>query len=338
MAENINMQIPSNQKAALMLVALGVDNAAQVMKNLTEQETEKIAIEIARLKNIPAAVLSLVIEEYYQLMIARQYIVTGGPDYAKEVLENAYGEAKAKEILKHTQEATEVNAFNLLQTVDNKLLLNFIKNEHPQTSALVLAKLKPDQAATLLAGLSAEEQADIAYRLTTLGKPAPELIGEVEIILRENIGTGFGKEGDSIGGPEAIAEILNFTSRAAEKNIMDHLKNRDAHMAEEISGMMFVYDDIIHLPDAAIQTIVKEVDSKVWAYALKSSSDEFKEKVFGNMSERAAEMLKDELQYLGPVKVSEVDTAQKKVVETVRKLEKGNMIVIDRSGTEDMVE
>ncbi len=338
MEDNTQIQIPPYQKAALILVALGVDNAAQVMKNLTDQETEQIAIEMARLKNIPAAVLSLVIREYYELILARQYIVTGGPEYAKEVLMNAYSEEKANEILRRAQEATETSAFNLLQSVDNKLLLNFIKNEHPQTAALVLAKLKPDQAATLLAGLPPETQADIAYRITTIGKPSDELLNEVESLLRENIGTGFGRQSDTIGGIESMAEILNYTNRATEKNVMDFIKNHDATLAEEISGLMFVYDDIVTLSDEAIQVIVKEVDSKVLAYALKSSSDELRDKIFSNMSERAAEMLKDDLQYLGPVKVSEVDTAQKKVVEVVRKLEKSNKIVIDRSESEEVVE
>ena len=326
------------QKAALILIAMGVQNAAQVFKNLNEKEVEKITVEIAKQRDVPAETLGEVIEEYYQLMLANQYIVQGGLDYAKKVLESAWGHKKSEDIIKRVEAATEVSAFYLLQTVDDKQLLNFLQNEHPQTAALILANLKPAQAAAILSELPEENQNEIAYRLATMEKTSPELIEDIEEVLRDQIGTVFGGDLSKAGGAEAVAEILNSASRAAEKNILNSLRERDPEMADEITSLMFLFEDIAGLTDDAVQRIVKEIDSKTLALACKATSDELKEKIFKNMSERAAEMLQDELQYLGPVRVRDVEAAQKQILDVVHQLEESGEIVIGRAEEEEIIE
>jgi len=337
MSQEIRTQLAPLQKAALVIVAMGVQNAAQVMKNFTEQEIEKVTIEIAKLKDIPAEVLSEVIEEFYQLMLANQYIIQGGLDYAKKVLESAWGHKRADEIIKRVEATTEVSAFYLLQTVDDKQLLSFLQNEHPQTTALILANLKPTQAAALLSEMPEEAQSEIAYRLATMEKTSPELIADIEEVIRDQIGTVFGGGLRRQGGAEAVAEILNSTTRAAEKNILTNLKEVDPELSEEITSLMFLFEDIHKLPDASIQRIIKEVDSKTIALALKSTSNELKEKIFSCMSERAAEMLRDELQYLGPVRVRDVEAAQKQVLDIIHQLEETGEIVIGRGAEEEEI-
>jgi flagellar motor switch protein FliG len=326
------------QKVALIIIAMGIQNAAQVLKNLNETEIEKITVEIAKLKDIPAEILGEVIEEFYEMMIANQYIVQGGLDYAKKVLESAWGFKKAEEIIKKVEASTEVSAFYLLQTVDDKQLLSFLQNEHPQTAALILANLKPQQAAAILSELPEESQSEIAFRLATMEKTSPELIEDIEGVLREQIGTVFGGDLSTSGGAEAVAEILNSATRSAEKNILDRLRARDQKLSEEITSLMFLFEDIIKLSDQAIQRIVKEVDSKTLTLALKATSGELKDKIFKNMSERAADMLKDELSYLGPVRVRDVEMAQKQILDIIHNLEESGEIQINRTEEEEIIE
>jgi flagellar motor switch protein FliG len=326
------------QKVALIIIAMGIQNAAQVLKNLNETEIEKITVEIAKLKDIPAEILGEVIEEFYEMMIANQYIVQGGLDYAKKVLESAWGFKKAEEIIKKVEASTEVSAFYLLQTVDDKQLLSFLQNEHPQTAALILANLKPQQAAAILSELPEESQSEIAFRLATMEKTSPELIEDIEGVLREQIGTVFGGDLSTSGGAEAVAEILNSATRSAEKNILDRLRARDQKLSEEITSLMFLFEDIIKLSDQAIQRIVKEVDSKTLTLALKATSGELKDKIFKNMSERAADMLKDELSYLGPVRVRDVEMAQKQILDIIHNLEESGEVQINRTEEEEIIE
>jgi len=306
--------ITLTQKAALVLVALGVDNASEILKNLSENEVEHISIEIAKLRNVSADVLSNVIEDFYQMMMANQYIVQGGIKYAKDVLEKAWGKKKAEDLLKRVEAVTEVSAFYLLQTVDDKQLLNFIQNEHPQTAALILANLKPGQSAAILSELPQENQYEIAYRLATMEKTSPELISDIEDVLRDQMGSVFGSSLSKTGGPESVAQILNSVNQTSEKNILSNLRERDAELAAEITDFMFLFEDLIWLMDSAIQRILKEIDSKLLGLSLKAASPELKDKVFKNMSERAAAMLKEELEYLGPVKLKDVENAQKEIL------------------------
>lgn len=330
--------ISSTQKAALILIAMGVDCASEVMRNLSDKEVEKITVEIAKSKNVTSDHLAGVIEEYYALLSANKYITEGGIDYAKQVLENAWGAARAEDIIKRVEAATEISAFYLLQTVDDKQLLSFLQNEHPQTAALILANLKPKQSASILSELSEEDQNEITYRLATMEKTSQELIEDIEDVLRDQVGTVFGGDLSRAGGVESAANILNAVSRSAEKSILGYLRERDPELSNEITNLMFLFDDIIGLDDNAIQRIVKEVDSKTIALALKAAQNDLKEKIFKNMSERAAEMLQDELQFLGPVRVKEVENAQKVLLDVVRELEEAGEISILSGDKEEIIE
>jgi flagellar motor switch protein FliG len=339
MNEQITMQnIKPLEKAALVLVAMGVDNASAILKNLSETEVENLSVEIARMKNVSEEVLNSVMEDFYQMMTANQYMVQSGINYTKQVLEKAWGKKKAEELIKRVEAETEISAFYLLQTVDDKHLLNFLQNEHPQTSALILANLKPAQAASILSELPEENQYEVAYRLATIEKTAPELVEDIEDVLREQMGSVFGSSLSKTGGPEAVAEILNSVNRTSEKNILNNLRERDAELAAEITAFMFIFEDLVLLPDSSIQRILKDIDSKTLALSMKTATTELREKIFKNMSERAASMLKEELEYLGPVKVKDVENAQKEILEAAHALEAAGEISLSRGEEEEIVE
>lgn len=322
-------------KAAILIIAVGVTTAAQVLKHLPEDEVEKISVELAKLRDVSSELVKGVVEEFYEMMMAKQYVSQGGMEYAKQVLEKAWGLRKAEDFLKKVEAATEVSAFYLLQTVDDAQLLSFLQDEHPQTAALILANLKSKQAAAILSQLSEELQNEIAFRLATMEKTSPEMVKEIENVLREQLGNVFGGDMKSTGGAPAVAEILNSASRAAEKNILGHLRERDPELAMEVTNLMFLFEDLASLADESIQKIIKEVDSKTMALSLKATSDELQDKIFDNMSERAAGMLRDELEYLGPVRVREVEEAQAVILEVVRRLDEAGEIAISRGESAD---
>ncbi len=325
------------QKAALVIIALGEESGSEIMKHFSDSEIESITIAIAQNKNIDADDISGALEEFFQMIEGKKHILTGGISYAKKILEDAWGHKKAEEIIQRVEATTEVSAFYLLQTVDDKQLLNFLSNEHPQTVALILANLKAVQAATILSDLPEDRQGEISYRLATMEKTSPELIREIEHALREQLGSVFGGQMSKIGGTEAIAEILNSTSRTAEKNILDSIEGRNPQLFDEIKNLMFTFEDVEKLSDTAIQRITREIDSKSLALSMKAASPGLKDKIMRNMSERAAEMLKDELQYLGPVRVKEVEVAQTVILDAIRDLDEAGEINM-AAGEEEMIE
>lgn len=327
-----------SEKAAVLLIALGVSTSAAVMKHLPEEEVERLSIDLAKLKDVSSDKVQTVIAQFHEMMMARQYVSQGGLDYARQVLEKAWGMRKADEILKRIEAATEVSAFYLLQTVDDAQLLGFLQEEHPQTAALILANLKSKQAANILSQLSEELQTEIAFRLATMEKTSPEMVKEIENVLREQLGDVFGADMRSTGGAYAVAEILNSASRAAEKNILDHLRERDPELAMEITNLMFLFEDLNTLSDGSIQKLIKEVDTKTLAMALKATSDALKDKIYNNMSERAGGMLKDEIEFLGAVRVSEVEDAQSLILDVVRRMDDAGEIAIARGETEELIE
>ncbi len=336
-SENEKKVVSGMEKAALVLIALGEDYASEIIKHFNESETERLTIAIAQNMNIDADSIGTAIEEYYQMIEGKKHILSGGLTYAKKILEDAWGHKKADEIIQRVEATTEVSAFYLLQTVDDKQLLNFLSSEHPQTVALILANLKSVQAATILSELPEEMQGEISYRLATMEKTSPDLIREIEDALREQLGSVFGGQMSKIGGTVAMAEILNSTSRTAEKNILDSIEGRNPQLYEEIKNLMFTFEDVEKLSDTAIQRISREIDSKTLALSMKAASPTLKDKIMRNMSERAAEMLKDELQYLGPVRVKEVETAQSVVLDAIRDLDEAGEINM-AAGEEEMIE
>ncbi|HMA61990.1 MAG TPA: flagellar motor switch protein FliG [bacterium] len=322
------------EKAALLLISVGETKAAEIMKHLDEKELEEIAVEIAKKNEVKGNEIGSTVEEFFQSMQAKDYISKGGLDYAKKALEEAWGHKKAEEIIQKAEAATKVSAFYLLQTVDDKQLQNFLQNEHPQTVALILANINPKKAATILSELPEDQQTEISYRLATMEKTSPELINDIESALREQMGSVFGQEVSKMGGSEAVAEILNSASRSAEKTILSDIKEKDPKLAEDIKSNMFLFEDIEKLADSAVQRINKETDSQSIALALKGATPSLKKKFLKNMSKRAADMLEDELQYLGPVRVREVENAQKGIIDVIRNLEESGEIRLNREDEE----
>lgn len=332
---------PSNmtgaQKAAVLLVALGAEVASDVLKVLRDEEVERVTIEIARLRNVSSDVIEAVLIEYRDLTMAHDYMAQGGVSFARDALQSALGGRRAEEIMMRVEAAMEVSAFHLLQTVETSQLTNFLQNEHPQTAALILAHLNPRKAADIIAALETDHQHEIMYRLGTMGKTSPELLRDIEDVIRQQIGSVIGTELSATGGVEAVATILNSTSRQAERSIMEAIRSRDAELAAQIKGLMFVFDDLGHISDRDMQRILIEVDQKDLALALKAASGELKDKLLRNVSERAAEMIQEEVDLMGPARVSDVDEAQRRIVEIAQQLEEQEEIVLSRTSDEMFV-
>lgn len=326
------------QKAAIALVAFGSEVSALVLKSLTETEMEKLTVEIANLRDVPAAVEEKVIGECYQIFMARQYISQGGVDFAREILEKAVGHNRANEILSRLESSFRTSGFNLLKNIDSRQLVGFIQNEHPQTIALILTQLTAQQAAAVLSELPAELQAEVALRIATMEKISPDILREIESTLEGHFQSSAEGDLSVSGGAKTMAEILNLIESAAEKNILQSLEAENADLAAKIKNMMFVFDDLILLDDRSIQRLLKEVETKDLSIALKAASEEVKSKIYANVSERVAIMIKEEMEFLGPMRLSDVEAAQQRIVEAVRKLEEEGQIVISgRGGKEDII-
>ncbi|MDP6684354.1 MAG: flagellar motor switch protein FliG [Candidatus Marinimicrobia bacterium] len=329
-SDNLN----STQKAAMLLITMGVDNAAQVMKNMSDSEVEKISFEIAKLRDIPSEVLGQVIQEFYEVMIANETLAQGGFEYAKDLLEHAWGDKKSDDVIKRLEIATGISAFSLLGKVDNKRLLDFLGKEHPQTAALILSNLRVDQASSLLAELPEENRIEISYRLATLQDINPELIEDVEAVLRDQIGAEIADGDARKSGVESTADLLNAIGQTDQKVILDGLKKIDEELCDDISSYLFMFDDIVTLTDNAIQAINGAVDNKILAPALKGAKDDLRERFYKNMSERAGGMLRDEIDVLPPMPMKDIEKAQSDVLLAVFDLESKGELSISRSGEE----
>jgi len=330
--------LTSIQKAAIALVAFGTEVSSIVLKSLSEADMERITVEIANLRDVPAQVEEKVISECHQIFMARQYISQGGVDFAREILEKAVGSKKATEILSRLESSFRTSGFNLLKNIDSKQLVGFIQNEHPQTIALILTQLTAQQAAAVLSELPPELQAEVALRIATMEKISPDILKEIESTLEAHFQESAEGDLSVSGGAKTMAEILNLIESAAEKNILQSLEAENPDLAAEIKNMMFVFDDLILLDDRSIQRLLKEVETKDLSIALKAASEEVKTKVYSNVSERVAVMIKEEMEFMGPMRLSDVETAQQRIVEAVRKLEEDAQIVISgRGGKEDVI-
>ena len=326
------------ERGAILLISLGTEAASGVLKHMRDEEVEKISIHIALLRNVSSEVVEMVLMEYRDMGLAQDYIAQGGITFAREALESALGPHRAEDIMMRVEAAMEVSAFHLLQAVETSQLTNFLQNEHPQTAALILAHLNPRKAADVISQLRPDVQSAIMYRLGTMGKTSPELIRDIEEVIRQQIGTLFGAELSITGGVDAVADILNNINRNAEVSIIEAIREQDAELAMSIKGLMFVFDDLVHVNDRDLQRILKEIDQKDLALSMKATSDELKNRAFGNMSERAAEMLKEELDLMGPVRIREVEEAQRNITEIAQTLEEQEEISLSRSAKEMFLE
>ncbi len=330
-------QITGKQKAATLLIALGQDVAVDIFKHLKDEEIEQLTLEIARLHKVDSATKDKVYDEFNQLMLAQQYISQGGLNYAKELLQKALGEDKALSIITKLTSSLQVKPFDFIQKTEPSQILNFISGEHPQTIALIVSYLPPDKAGLVISELPPERQADIAKRIALMDRTSPEMIREVERVLERKLSSIVGQDYTSTGGLDALVEILNNVDRGTEKTIMEALEDQEPDLAEEIKKRMFVFEDIILIDDRGIQQMLRSVDTKDLSLALKGSSEEVSSKILKNMSKRAGEALKEDMEYLGPVRVKDVQEAQQKIVNIVRKLEEDGEIIISRGGEDDVI-
>jgi len=325
------------QKAAIFLVTIGSEISAEIFKYLREDEIETLTFEIARLDAVDPEQKDAILQEFQELMMANQFISTGGIDFARELLEKSLGSQKAIDIINRLTSSLQVRPFDFIRRTDPAHLLNFIQQEHPQTIALILAYLEPNKASIILQNLPHEVQSDVARRIATMDRTSPEVLREVERVLEKKLSTLSSEDYSAAGGVESIVEILNLVDRASEKQIIEQLEDEDPELAEEIKKRMFVFEDIVMLDDRSIQKVMREVDSQELAKALKSVDTEVQDKIFRNMSKRAAGMLKEDMEYMGPVRLKDVEEAQQKIVSIIRHLEDTGEIVIARSGEDEMV-
>lgn len=329
--------LTGRQKAAILMVTLGPELSANIYKNLREEEIEDLTLEIANIRRVEPESKEVVLTEFKEIALAQEYITSGGIEYARELLDKAFGSAKAEEIIRRLTASLQVRPFDFARRADPSQLFNFIQSEHSQTISLIMAYLQPEQAATILSALSPERQAEVARRLATMDRTNPEVLGEVESVLEKRLANFINQDSTSAGGIQATVEVLNRVDRTTEKTIMESLEDTDPELAETIKKRMFVFEDIVILDDRSIQRVIREVDSKDWALSLKGSNDAVKERVFKNMSQRAATMLKEEISYLGPVRLRDVEEAQQRIVGIIRKLEDAGEIVVGRGGEDEIV-
>ena len=324
-------------KAAILLVSLGPENSAAVFKHLREEEIEDLTLEIAALRRINPEVRDGIMEEFHDLMMAREYLEHGGIDYARELLEKALGKNKAEDIIGRLTASLQVRPFDFARKTDAGQLLNFIQNEHPQTISLVLAYLHPEQASMILSSLPPELQVDVAKRLATMDRTTPEVLQEIESTLEKRLSAFVSDDYTLAGGVDAAVDILNMVDRSTEKVIIDSLEEEEPELAEEIRKRMFVFEDIVTLDDRSIQKILREVDSKDLALALKTASQEVSSRIYKNMSKRASEMLKEDIEFMGPARLRDIEQTQQQIVATIRRLEDTGEIVIARGGEDEII-
>jgi len=325
------------QKTAILLISMGSDLSAELLKNHFHQDDiEKISQQISMMDTIPREVQDEVLEEFAQLIQAREYLMIGGIDYAKEMLQKAMGDMKAAEILYKVQHTIKNRPFSSLRKTDPKHLLSFIRDEHPQVIALILNHLHPEQASLVLSSLSPDQQSDIARRVAMTDRVSPEMMREVENILERKLSVLETSEPSS-GGIKSLVDILNRVDRGTEKTILEELEISDPDLTEEIRKLLFVFEDIIKLPDSSIQRVLREVDPKDLAKAMKGTNEDVQQRIFKNMSKRASDMLQDEIKYMGPIRLRDVEDSQQKIVQIIRRLDEAGEIVIARGGEDAII-
>ena len=329
--------LTGREKAAMLLITLGPERSAQIFKHLKEEEIEQLTLEIANIRAVSLAEREKVLSEFYQLCLAQQYITEGGIGYAKDILEKALGTEKTMEIINKLTVSLQVRPFDFVRKADPSQVLNFIQSEHPQTIALILAYMKPAQAAAVLSALPQDKQADVAKRIATMDRTSPEIIKEVERVLEKKLSNLVTEDFTAVGGIQAIVDVLNSVDRGTEKYIMDTLEIEDADLAEDIRKRMFVFEDILQLDNRAIQRFLREVDNSLLALALKGATEEVQNVIYNNMSKRLAEMIREDIEYMGPVRLKDVEEAQQKIVNVIRKLEDAGEIIISRGGGDEIV-
>ncbi|MBS4032699.1 MAG: flagellar motor switch protein FliG [Clostridiales bacterium] len=325
------------KKSAILLMTLGPSLSAKILKHFNETDIERISLEIANTTKVEVNTIQGVLEEFVLLNQAQKYMLDGGLEYARKLLEQTLGDKKANDIIKKLMDASQIKPFMFVRKADPKQLTNLIAQEHPQTIALILAYLDPQQASQVISALPEEQQSDIARRIAVMDRTSPEILREVEGVLKEKLSSVVQQDFASAGGIQALVDILNNVDRGTEKLILEELEKDDAKLADEIRKRMFIFEDVISLDNASIQRIIREVDSKDLALALKGSSEEVRDRLFKNVSKRAAEMLREDIEFMGPVRLREVEDAQQRIVGIIRKLDETGEIIISRGGEDAII-
>ena len=332
-----NAELTGVQKAAVLLITLGPEKSASIFKHLKEEEIEELTLEIANTRSISPQEKEDVLNEFYQVCLAQQYIAEGGIGYAKELLEKALGEQKAQDVITKLTASLQVRPFEFIRKTDPSQVLNFIQDEHPQTIAMILSYLSPTQSAMILGALTPEKQADVAKRIAMMDRTSPDVIKEVERVLERKLSSLLNQDYTIVGGVDAIVDILNTVDRGTEKHIMESLEIEQPELADEIRKKMFVFEDILLLDDRAIQRVLRDVDNNDLGIALKGANEEVQNVIFKNLSKRLSAMIKEDMEFMGPVRMKNVEEAQQKIVGIIRKLEDSAEIVISRGGGDEII-
>lgn len=329
--------LSGRQKAAALLITMGTEVSAQVFKHLSEEEIEALTLEIANTRRITPEDRQTVLDEFYQLALARDYISQGGIEYARDVLTKALGDDKALDVINRLTASLQVRPFEFVRKADPTQLLNYLQGEHPQTIALILSFMPSEQGAAIISSLPPELQIDIAKRIASMERTSPETIREIEKVLEKKLSTLVGQDYTAIDGMETVVQILTRVDRGTERTILESLEMQTPELAEEIKKRMFTFDDIVLLDTRAVQRVLREVDNKDLALALKVANENVKELIFNSVSKRFAEMLQEDMEFMGPVRLRDVEEAQQKIVGIIRRLEESNEIVYSRGGDQVIV-
>lgn len=330
-------ELYGKQKAAILLITLGPESSAKIFGNLTEEEIEEMTLEIANVRKVDPTVKEEVLEEFYEMCVAQDYISEGGIGYAKEILEKSLGKDKAFDVINKLTASLQVKPFDFARKADPAQLANFIQNEHPQTIALILSYLEPEKSGQILSALSQEKQSAVTKKIATMDRTYPEVIKEVELVLEKKLSNIVTQDYTKAGGVQSVVEILNSVDRGTEKYIIENLELSDPELAEEIKKRMFVFEDIIGLDSTAVQRFIREIENNELTVALKGAPPDVAELIFGNMSKRMAEMIKEEMDFMGPVRLRDVQEAQQNIVNVIRRLEEAGEIVIARGGGDEII-
>lgn len=332
-----NSEISGVQKAAILLIALGPERSANIFKHLKEEEIEQLTLEIANTRSVSPSTKEDVMNEFYEICLAQQYIAEGGIAYARELLEKALGNEKAREVIGKLTASLQVRPFEFVRKTDASQLLNFIQDEHPQTIALILSYLSSSQAATIIGSLPPDKQADVAKRIAQMDRTSPDVIKEIERVLERKLASLVNQDYTIVGGVDNIVDILNTVDRGTERHILETLEIEEPELADEIRKKMFVFEDIISLDDKSIQRVLRDVDNNELAVALKNCNDDVQNIIFNNLSKRLATMIREDMEFMGPVRLKDVEEAQQKIVNIIRKLEDSAEIIISRGGGDEII-
>ena len=335
--EDVLRGLSGMQKAAILLIALGPEKSSLIFKYLKEEEIEELTLEIANTRSVTPQVKDAIIDEFYGVCLAQQYIAEGDINYAKELLEKALGEDKAIDVISRLTSSLQVRPFEFIRRTEPQQLLTFSQDEHPQTIALILSYIPTQQAALILSALPPDRQSDVAKRIATMDRTSPDTIKDVENILETKLSSLVNQDYTIVGGVDSVVDILNTVDRATEKHIVETLEVEDPELADEIRKKMFVFEDILLLDDRSIQRVLREVENNDLAMACKTANEQVQDAIFRNLSSRLSTMIKEDMEFMGPVRMKDVEEAQQKIVNTIRRLEDAGDIVISRGGGDEIV-